>query len=86
VLQIAEARSASIAGAQAGIRRAEGDRVRAQSGRYPQLSASASYDRALASEFEGVFDTSGGPPYSPHAVRSHGPAHHVADTDIARPE
>ncbi len=30
--------------------------MRARSGLYPQLSASAAYDRSLASEFDGVFD------------------------------
>jgi outer membrane protein TolC len=57
VLQLTEPRSESVAIAQATVRRAEGDQVRAQSGLRPQLSASASYDRALASEFEGLFDT-----------------------------
>src|SRR5688572_7790270 len=56
VLELAEARSETIAFAEAGVRRAEGERTRARSGLYPQLSASASYDRSLASEFEGVFD------------------------------
>ena len=56
VLELAEVRSESIALAQAGVRRAEGEQLRARSGRYPQLSAVASYDRSLASEFEGVFD------------------------------
>ncbi|HEY1306620.1 MAG TPA: TolC family protein [Vicinamibacterales bacterium] len=56
VLGLAEPRSESIQIAQAGVRRAQGDEVRARSGRYPQLSASAGYDRALASEFEGLFD------------------------------
>jgi outer membrane protein len=56
VLQLAESRSETIAVSQAAVRRAEGEQVRARSGLYPQLSASASYDRALASEFEGVFD------------------------------
>lgn len=58
-LKIAEAQSESIAGAEAGVRRAEGEQARAKSGRKPQLSGSASYDRALASEFSGVFDSSG---------------------------
>jgi outer membrane protein len=44
------------------------DEVRARSGRYPQLTVFASYDRALASEFEGIFDTSGGPPCDPFAL------------------
>jgi outer membrane protein len=56
VLELAESRSESIAVAQAGIRRAEGEQTRARSGRFPQLSLAASYDRSLASEFEGVFD------------------------------
>src|SRR5688572_261555 len=56
VLEFAEARSEAIALAEAGVRRAEGEQTRARSGSYPQLSASASYDRSLASEFEGVFD------------------------------
>jgi outer membrane protein TolC len=56
VLELAEARSESIALAQAGVRRAEGEQTRARSGRYPQLSLAASYDRSLANEFEGVFD------------------------------
>jgi outer membrane protein TolC len=60
VLALAEPRSESVQIAQAGVRRAEGAQVQARSGRYPQLSASASYDRALASEFEGVFEGDSG--------------------------
>jgi outer membrane protein len=56
VLELAEARSEPVAIARAGIRRAEGDEVRARSGLFPQLNLAVSYDRALASEFEGVFD------------------------------
>jgi outer membrane protein len=56
VLALSEGRSESIAIARAGIRRAEGEQARARSDLYPQLSASASYDRSLANEFEGVFD------------------------------
>jgi outer membrane protein TolC len=56
VLAIAESRSEAVSMAREGVRRAEGDQVRAHSGLLPQLSASASYDRALASEFEGVFE------------------------------
>jgi outer membrane protein len=59
VLALAEPRSEAVEIAQAGVRRAEGDQVRARSGLFPQLSATASYDRALASEFEGVFDAQG---------------------------
>jgi outer membrane protein len=56
VLSLAEPRSEAVSIAVAAVRRAEGDQVRAQSGLRPQLSAAASYDRALASEFDGVFD------------------------------
>ena len=66
VLTLAEPRSEALVIAQAGIRRAEAEEVRARSGALPQLSATASYDRALASEFEGVFDTETGstcPPF-----------------------
>ena len=56
VLALAEARSETIAISRAGVQRAEGEQTRARSGLFPQLSASASYDRALASEFEGLFD------------------------------
>jgi outer membrane protein TolC len=55
VLELAEARSESIAVAQLGVQRAEGEQTRARSGRFPQLSLSASYDRSLASEFDDVF-------------------------------
>ena len=61
-LDLAEARSERIAIARAGVQRAEGEEVRARSELYPQLSASASYDRALASEFSGLFDDPGGAP------------------------
>ena len=56
VLTLAESRSEAIAISRAGVQRAEGEQVRARSGLFPQVSASASYDRALASEFEGIFD------------------------------
>jgi outer membrane protein TolC len=66
-LMLAEERSESIALARTGIRRAEGEEVRARAGLFPQLSVSLSYDRALASEFEGVFDNVdfGGEPAEP---------------------
>ena len=57
VLALAENRSETIAISRAGVQRAEGEQVRARSGLLPQLSAAASYDRALASEFEGIFDS-----------------------------
>jgi outer membrane protein len=71
VLSLAEPRSEAVSIAVAAVRRAEGDQVRAQSGLRPQLSAAASYDRALASEFDGVFDTtSTGPVCPPFALNS----------------
>ena len=69
VLSLAEPRSEAVSIAVAAVRRAEGDQVRAQSGLRPQLSAAASYDRALASEFEGVFDNvNTGPVCPPFAL------------------
>jgi outer membrane protein TolC len=60
VLDLAATRSESIAIALAGIRRAEGEQVRARSALFPQLTLSGGYDRALASEFSGLFDNVGG--------------------------
>lgn len=57
VLDLAAARSEGIGIAEAGIRHALGDETRAQSGLFPQLSLSAGYDRALASEFSGIFNS-----------------------------
>jgi outer membrane protein TolC len=57
VLALAETRSESIAISRQGLQRAEGEQVRARSGLFPQLTASAGYDRALASEFAGIFDS-----------------------------
>jgi outer membrane protein TolC len=55
-LVLAEARSEQVAISAAGVERARGGQLRARSERMPQLFGSASYDRALASEFEGLFD------------------------------
>ena len=60
-LRLAGATSENVAIAEAGIARAEGDRMRARSLTRPQLAGSASYDRALASEFSGLFDSAGPP-------------------------
>jgi len=57
-LEVALARSEEMVIAQAGVDRAGGEQIRARSDLFPQLSAAASYDRALASEFEGLFDVS----------------------------
>jgi outer membrane protein TolC len=56
VLELSEARSEAIAIARTGVSRAEAEQIRARSGLFPQVSVVLSYDRALASEFEGVFD------------------------------
>jgi outer membrane protein TolC len=54
-LAMAESRSEPVVIARAGIARADADKIRARSNLLPQLSAAASYDRALASEFSGIF-------------------------------
>ena len=56
VLALAEKTSEQVTIAQAGVTRAESAERRVRSEWLPQLSALASYDRALASEFEGLFD------------------------------
>jgi len=56
-LEIAEAKSEAVALARVALTRNDGDFVRAKSGRRPQLSGTATYDRSLANEFQGVFDT-----------------------------
>jgi outer membrane protein TolC len=60
-LRLAGATSENVAIAEATVARATGDRLRARSLTRPQLAGSASYDRALASEFSGLFDSSGPP-------------------------
>ena len=60
-LRLAGATSEQVGIAEAAVTRAEGDRLRAQSLTRPQLAGSASYDRALASEFSGIFDSTGPP-------------------------
>jgi outer membrane protein len=73
VLTLAEPRSEAVAIAQAGVRRAEGEQIRARSDELPQLTGSASYDRALASEFEGVFDAGSGSTCAPFALNPAAP-------------
>ena len=67
-LQLAESRSEQMIIARAGVERAEGDVTRARSDLFPQLSAAASYDRALASEFSGIFDDAAAPVPCPSFV------------------
>ncbi len=53
-LSAAAATSEQVTIARAGVTRARGDLLRARSARLPQLNGSASYSRALASQFEGL--------------------------------
>jgi outer membrane protein TolC len=59
-LTIAESKSEQVAIARAGVTRADQEKKRARSERFPQLSGLASYDRTLASEFSGLFDDATG--------------------------
>jgi outer membrane protein TolC len=59
-LRMAERASEDVGIARAGVRRARGEQYRARSELFPQLTGSASYTRALRSEFEGL--DVGGPP------------------------
>ena len=56
-LALAETRNESVLIAEAGVRRARGVEAQVHSQRLPQLTGTASYDRTLASEFDGIFDT-----------------------------
>ncbi len=56
-LALAEARNEQVIIAESGVRRARAGQDRARSEKFPQLAGSASYDRTLQSEFEGLFDT-----------------------------
>lgn len=55
-LTIAEKTSERVAVAAAGVSRADAGRALARSQGLPQLNGSASYDRTLRSEFQGLFD------------------------------
>jgi len=59
-VRTAEAQSEAIRIARAGVQRAQGQQYQARSQRLPQLNASASYTRTLASQFENI--GGGGPP------------------------
>jgi outer membrane protein len=59
-LTIAESKSEQVAIARTGVTRADEERKRARSERFPQLGGLASYDRTLASEFSGLFEDTGG--------------------------
>lgn len=72
VLALSEQQSEQVQIAEAGVTRAESEQLRARSEWLPQLSASASYDRALASEFEGIFDAAG-PSCTPFTLNPQAP-------------
>src|SRR5688500_3973052 len=55
-LALAEARNESVLIAESSVRRARGAEAQVRSQRLPQLTGTASYDRTLKSEFEGIFD------------------------------
>ncbi len=61
-LRLAETHSESLVIADAGTARARADLKRTNSQRYPQISFAGGYDRTLASEFSGIFDSGGGAP------------------------
>ena len=71
-LALAEPSSEQVSIAAAGVTRAESQQRRVRSEWMPQLSASASYDRALASEFAGIFDAAG-PPCTPFTLNPDAP-------------
>jgi len=56
-LALAEVSNESVLIAEAGVRRARGVEGQVHSQRLPQLTGAASYDRTLASEYDGIFDT-----------------------------
>ena len=55
-LALADVRNETVLIAEAGVRRARGVEAQVHSQRLPQLTGTASYDRTLKSEFEGIFD------------------------------
>ncbi len=61
-LERAESKSERLLGAQAGVQRAEAQHQQAFSEWLPQLSGTASYDRLLKSEYEGIFVAPEGAP------------------------
>jgi outer membrane protein TolC len=64
-LDLAERESETVGLARAEVSRAQGERRRARSGYFPQLSGSASYTRTLRSQFSALQDDTGGEPSGP---------------------
>jgi outer membrane protein TolC len=71
-IALAQAGNEQVAIAQAGATRAVGNQLRVRSEKKPQLTGSASYDRALQSEFSGLFDSTG-PACTPLTVNPSAP-------------
>jgi outer membrane protein TolC len=91
-LDLAVERSDEVTIARAGLQRAEGDVRRATAARMPQLNASASYSRALASQFEGFGGDGGGPPrpecegdFTPNPGSSVGERLEALETEVTCP-
>jgi outer membrane protein TolC len=68
-LDLASVSSEQVAIAEAGVRRASGQLDLARADLFPQLSGNASYDRALASEFSGIFTGEQPAPCAPFVAR-----------------
>jgi outer membrane protein TolC len=82
-LALAEVQSQQVQIAQANVTRAESQQLRTRSEWLPQVFASASYDRALASEFQGIFDAAG-PSCTPFTLNPQSPlAERVAEIERA---
>lgn len=59
-LQMAERQSEALRIAEAGLQRARGQLSQARSGYFPQLTATAAYQRAIKSQFQEIMKASGG--------------------------
>src|SRR5688572_22388618 len=82
-LMLAGPKSELVTIAEAGVTRAESEQRRVHSEWLPQVSALASYDRALASEFSGLFD-SFGPSCTPLTIDTQAPlTNRVAEIERA---
>lgn len=66
-LQLAEEGSETVAAAEAGVRRADGQISLARSGLFPQLTGAVGYQRTLQTQFAGIFDSDSSVPVEPCA-------------------
>ncbi len=58
-LRLAEGDSETVAVAEAGVRRADGQVAVVRSGLFPQLNSTFGYQRTLQTQFDGIFDSAG---------------------------